>query len=104
VSGGGVPFILGQLPSGLQDVLLLLIIFAFFSCGTGIVRARGWVPEGKFRLGSPRAYFNLDWITLVVVFIVAIVGVIFFLIAHGGKELSEHLRDDAETPAALREH
>jgi hypothetical protein len=33
-------------------------------------------------------------------FIVAIVGVIFFVIAHGGKELSEHLRDDAETPAA----
>jgi hypothetical protein len=90
------------------------------------------VPEGKFRLGrwawpvtiaagvyllvmllnvvlptglsSPRAYFNLDWITLVVVFIVAIVGVIFFFIAHSGKELSEHLRDDAETPAALREH
>lgn len=229
VSGGGVPFILGQLPSGLQDVLLLLIIFAFFSCGTsvqgagsrlafsyardgalpaarwlanvsprfktpvnallggavvtvlfvllefaspsknvhilwftypantnvlvslvsfgvsgiylsflltvigaGIARARGWVPEGKFRLGrwawpvtivagvyllvmllnvvlptglsSPRAYFNLDWITLVVMFIVAIVGVIFFLIAHRGKELSEHLRDDAEKPAALREH
>jgi hypothetical protein len=37
-------------------------------------------------------------------FIVAIVGVIFFLIAHRGKELSEHLRDDAEKPAALREH
>ena len=34
--------------------------------------------------------------------IVAIVGVIFFLVAHRGKELSEHLRDDAETPAALR--
>ena len=34
VNGGGVPFILAQLPSGLQDLLLLLIIFAFFSCGT----------------------------------------------------------------------
>jgi amino acid transporter len=226
VSGGGVPFILGQLPSGLQDVLLLLIIFAFFSCGTsvqgagsrlafsyardgalpaskwishvsprfktpinallggavvtvlfvllefaspthdvhilwftypadtnvlvslvsfgvsgiylsflltvigaGIARMRGWVPEGKFRLGrwawpvtiiagvyllamllnvvlptglsSPRAYFNLDWITLVVMIIVAIVGVIFFLIAHRGRSLSEHLRDDLETPAAV---
>lgn len=229
VSGGGVPFILGQLPSGLQDVLLLLIIFAFFSCGSsvqgagsrlafsyardgalpaskwiahvsprfktpanallggavvtvlfvllefasptknvhilwftypantnvlvslvsfgvsgiylsflltvigaGIARLRGWVPEGKFRLGrwawpvtivagvyllvmllnvvlptglsSPRAYFNLDWITLVVMIVVAIVGVIFFLIAHRGRELSEHLRDDMEKPAALREH
>jgi hypothetical protein len=56
------------------------------------------------RLSSPRAHFNLDWITLVVMFVVAIVGVIFFLIAHSGTELSEHLRDDAEKPAALREH
>jgi amino acid transporter len=36
VTGGGVPFILGQLPSWLQDLLLLLIIFAFFSCGTSV--------------------------------------------------------------------
>ena len=36
-------------------------------------------------------------------FVVAIVGVIFFLIAHSGKELSAHLRDDAEKPAAVRE-
>ena len=36
VTGGGVPFILGELPSGLQDMLLLLIIFAFFSCGTSV--------------------------------------------------------------------
>jgi amino acid transporter len=226
VSGGGVPFILGELPSWLQDVLLLLIIYAFFSCGTSvqgagsrlafsyardgalpaskwisavnarfktpinallggavvtvlfvllefaspthdvkiwfitypantnvlvslvsfgvsgiylsflltvigamIARARGWIPEGKFRLGrwawpvmivggaylllmlinvilptglsSPRAYFNLDWITLLVMVVVAVVGVIFFLIAHSGRELSEHLRDDLETPAAV---
>ena len=46
VSGGGVPFILGQLPSGLQDVLLLLIIFAFFSCGTSVQGAGS-------RLASP---------------------------------------------------
>jgi amino acid transporter len=222
----GVPFILGQLPSGLQDVLLLLIIFAFFSCGTSVqgagsrlafsyardgalpaarwisavnarfktpvnallggavvtalfvllefaspthnikfgfitypantnvlvslvsfgvsgiylsflltvigamvARSRGWIPEGKFRLGkwawpvtivaalylllmlvnvvvptgltSPRAYFNLDWITLLVMFVVAVVGVIFFLIARSGREISKHMRDDAETPAAV---
>src|SRR6476646_6500142 len=36
VNGGGVPFILGALPSWLQDFLLLLIIFAFFSCGTSV--------------------------------------------------------------------
>ena len=228
VTGGGVPFILGELPSWLQDVLLLLIIFAFFSCGTSVqgagsrlafsyardgalpaarwistvnrrfktpvnallggavvtilfvllefaspthnvkiwfitypantnvlvslvsfavsgiylsflltvigaavARARGWVPAGKFQLRgwawpvtivaglylllmllnvvvptgltSPRAYFNLDWVTLLVMFVVAVAGVIFFLIAHRGKELNTHLRDDAETPGALRE-
>src|SRR5436853_2737411 len=36
VNGGGVPFILGGLSSGVQDFLLLLIIFAFFSCGTSV--------------------------------------------------------------------
>jgi len=225
----GVPYILGQLPSGLQDLLLLLIIFAFFSCGTSVqgagsrlafsyardgalpaakwissvsrrfktpanalvggavvtvlfvllefaspthnikfgfitypantnvlvslvsfgvsgiylsflmtvigamvARRRGWVPAGKFRLGrwawpvmivgavylalmlvnvvlptgltSPRAYFNLDWVTLLVMVVVAVVGVLFFLLAHGGRELSAHIRDDAEEPAAVARH
>jgi hypothetical protein len=36
VAGGGVPAILAQLSSGMQDFLLLLIIFAFFSCGSAI--------------------------------------------------------------------
>jgi amino acid transporter len=36
VDGGGVPFILGQLPEWVQDFTLLLIIFAFFSCGTSV--------------------------------------------------------------------
>jgi amino acid transporter len=219
---GGIPYILGQLPSGLQDVLLLLIIFAFFSCGTSvqgagsrlafsyardgalpaskwisaisprfktpvnalfggalvtvlfvglefaspshnvkilfftypantsvlyslvsfgvsgiylsflltiigylIARARGWTPAGRFRLGrwawpvgivaglylalmlvnvvaptglsSPRALFNIDWITLVVMIVVAIVGVIIFLAAHRGKEINEHLIDTDAT-------
>jgi amino acid transporter len=223
-NGGGVASILAQLPSGLQDFLLLLIIFAFFSCGTSvqgagsrlmfsyardgalpraawisrvharfktpvnallsgavvtalfillefaspthdikigfitypantnvlvslisfgvsgiylsflltvvgviIARVRGWIPAGKFRLGkwawpvtivagvyllamlinvvaptglsSPRTFFNLDWITLLVVFVVAVVGVIFFLIARGGKEIGAHLRDDLEEAA-----
>jgi hypothetical protein len=52
-------------------------------------------------LSSPRGYFNLDWITLVVMVIVLIVGVIIFLLARGGRELDQHLRDDAEKPAAL---
>jgi amino acid transporter len=218
---GGIPYILSQLPSGLQDFLLLLIIFAFFSCGTSvqgagsrlmfsyardgalpraswistvharfktpvnallagavvtllfillvfpnpshnikigfitypantnvllalisfgvsgiylsflltvigaiIARTRGWIPAGKFRLGkwawpvlivaalyllamlvnvvaptglsSPRGAFNYDWITLVVMFVVAVVGIIVFFLAHGGKEIGAHMRDDVE--------
>ena len=61
VDGGGVPFILGQLSSGLQDFLLLLIIFAFFSCGTpSRARAAGWrsptraTARSRGRGGSPR--------------------------------------------------
>jgi amino acid transporter len=226
LNGGGIPYILGQLPSGLQDFLLLLIVFAFFSCGTSIqgagsrlmfsyardgalpasswvasvhkrfktpvhallagavvtalfvllefispthnvkigfitypantnvlvslisfgvsgiylsflltvigvivARARGWIPAGKFRLGrwawpvtalagayllamfvnvvaptglsSPRSYFNLDWITLLVMFVVFVVGVIFFLAAHRGRSLGAHMRDDAPAASAV---
>ncbi|PWU49043.1 amino acid permease-associated protein [Micromonospora globispora] len=227
VKGGGVPFILGQLGSGLQDFLLILIIFAFFSCGTSVqgagsrlafsyardgalpgsawvarvnsrfktptnallagaavtvlfvllvfyspdhdiklgfitypaninalvslvsfgvsgiylsflltaiasvlARARGWVPEGRFRLGrwgwtvsviavvylglmllnvvaptglaSPRGYFNLDWITLLVMAVVALVGAIYFVIARPDRGVGRHLHDELEPTAAER--
>jgi amino acid transporter len=224
---GGVPYILAQLPSWLQDTALLLLVFAFFSCGTsiqgagsrlmfsyardgalpaakwissvhakfktpvnallsgavvtllfvllefaspthdvkilwftypanvnalvslvsfgtsgiylsffltvlgaGIARARGWIPEGKFQLGrwawpviivgglyllvmfinmvaptgltSPRGSFNLDWITLLVMVVVFIVGVIVYFLSRGGKEIDEHMRDDLEKPAGVK--
>jgi amino acid transporter len=227
VKGGGVPFILGQLPSGLQDFLLLLIIFAFFSCGTSVqgagsrlafsfardgalpasawvakvhqrfrtpinallagavitalfallvyaspghdikigfitypaktnalvslvsfgvsgiylsflltviasivARTRGWVPEGAFRLGrwgrpvcvialaylglmlinvvaptgltSPRGFFNLDWITLTVMVIVALVGTVLFLIGRPDRQVGRHVHDQAEPTGAER--
>jgi amino acid transporter len=226
ISSGGIPYILGQLPNGLQDALLVLIIFAFFSCGTSvqgagsrlafsyardgalpsshwisavserfktpanalfggalitvvfiglefaspthdvkiwfitypantnvlvslvsfgvsgiylsflltvigviIARARGWVPAGKFTLGrwawpvsvlaviylglmlanvvaptglsSGRAYFNIDWITLLVMAIVAVVGVIVFLAAHRGRQIDAHLTD-TQSPGQAR--
>ena len=204
---GGIPVILGELPVWLQDVFLLLVCIAFFSCGTAvqgagsrllfsyardrqlpasgwirrvsprfstpvnalliagivpvlftllvnvnpaknvhilwfvypaginaltalvsfgvsgiylsflltvigsmIARARGWKPDGPFRLGrwawpvsvlaalyllamlidivlpsglgSPRGtLFNFDWITLVVVLVLAIIGAVYFFIA-----------------------
>src|SRR4051794_31876008 len=227
VKGGGVPFILGQLSEGMQDFLLCLIIFAFFSCGTSIqgagsrlafsfardgalpasgwlskiharfrtpvhallagavvtvlfvllvfpspkhdvdilfitypanvnglvslvsfgvsgiylsfllaviaaivAHARGWVPEGAFKLGrwtwpvlivaagylglmliniiaptgltSPRAIFNIDWITGTVMFVVAVVGVVLFLITRPDRTVRGHLHDELEpTPAEL---
>ncbi|MGZ4436564.1 MAG: APC family permease [Nocardioidaceae bacterium] len=226
--GGGIPFILAELPSWLQDVLLLTIVFAFFSCGTSVqgagsrlafsyardgalpgsgwlarvhhrfrtptnaliggalvtvvfvllvffspskdvkigfitypaninalvalvsfavsgiylsflltvigamvARARGWIPEGRFRLGrwgwpvciagaaylalmlvdvvaptglaSPRAYFNLDWITLVVMVLVALVGAVLFLIRRPDRNVVRHLHDEAEPTGAERQ-
>ncbi|MEA2496266.1 MAG: hypothetical protein QOJ29_4177 [Thermoleophilaceae bacterium] len=220
VKGGGVPFILGQLSEGMQDFLLCMIIFAFFSCGTSIqgaasrlmfsfardgalpasswvsrihdrfrtpvnallvgtvitllfvllvflspdhnvkilfitypanvnvlvslvsfgvsgiylafllaviasivAHARGWVPEGAFTLGrwtwavlilaagylglmfinvvlptgldSPRAIFNLDWITLAVMFLIAVIGAAYFFLARPDRAVSSHLHDDA---------
>ena len=225
--GGGVPAILGQLSSGMQDFLLVLIIFAFFSCGTSvqgagsrlafsfgrdgalpgsgllsrvhpkfrtpvnallvgalvsvlfvilvyyqpsknvhvwfitypanttalyslvsfgvsgiylsfllavlaaiIARSRGWIPEGAFRLGrwgwtvtiiaaaylglmllnvvvptglsSGRGLFNLDWITLSVMVIIAVVGAVYFLIARPDRKLSAHLHDTLEPTGAER--
>src|SRR3954464_3867876 len=225
IKGGGVPFILGQLSEGMQDFLLCLIIFAFFSCGTSIqgagsrlafsfardgalpasgwlskvhdrfktpvnalvsgalvtvlfvllvfpsptknvdilfitypantnvlvslvsfavsgiylsfllaviaaivAHARGWRPEGAFRLGrwtwpvliiaggylglmlvnvvaptglsSPRALFNLDWITASVMFVVAVVGGLYFIIARPDKRVGTHLHDDLEPTGA----
>jgi amino acid transporter len=225
--GGGVPAILAQLSSGMQDFLLLLIIFAFFSCGSAvqgagsrlafsfgrdgalpgsgwlskvhskfltpvnalitgalvsvlfvflvyyqpkhnvdlgfitypanttalyslvsfgvsgiylsfllavlasiIARTRGWVPEGAFKLGkwgwtvciiaalylglmlinvvfpsglsSGRALFNLDWITLLVMVIIAVVGGLYFLIARPDRKVGQHVHDALEPAGAER--
>lgn len=227
VAGGGVPFILSQLPGGLQDFLLLMIIFAFFSCGTSVQgagsrlafsygrdgglpaskwisqvsprfktpvnallggavvtvlfallvyatpandikigfitypahvnalvslvsfgvsgiylsffltviaaivgRQRGWIAEGKFQLGrwawpvyiiaaaylglmflnvvaptgltSPRGYFNLDWITLLVIVIIAVVGLVYLAVARPDKRVKQHLHDALEATGAER--
>ena len=61
-NGGGVASILAQLPSGLQDFLLLLIIFAFFSCGTSVQGAGSRLMFSYARDGAlPRA----KWISTV---------------------------------------
>ena len=39
IQGGGIPYILSSLPSGLQEAMLGLIIIAFFSCGSAVQAA-----------------------------------------------------------------
>jgi amino acid transporter len=227
VQGGGIPYILINLPAGLQEAILGLIVIAFFSCGSAvqaagsrlafsyardgalpgstwisavserfktpanalfagalitvvfvgfefaspthdvkilfftypantnvlmslvsfgisgiylsflltvigsmIARRRGWVPAGRFRLGrwawpvsvtavvylglmlanvvaptglgSARSYFNYDWVALLVMVVVAVLGVIVFFAAHRGRQIGEHMIDN-EAPVAAAE-
>src|SRR5512132_2158477 len=60
--GGGVPFILSQLSSGMQDFLLVLIIFAFFSCGTSI---QGAGSRLAFSYGRDGALPASSWLSKV---------------------------------------
>ena len=56
------------------------------------------LPTG---LRSARAYFNYDWITLLVMAIVAVAGVIVFFAAHRGREIDAHLTDTRVPAPAL---
>ncbi|MHB8188633.1 MAG: APC family permease [Dermatophilaceae bacterium] len=112
--------------SGIYLSFLLTVI------GSMIARARGWEPEGLFRLArwawpvsilaagylalmliniiaptglkSPRgALFNLDWITLVVMLGIVLVGAVYFFLARPDRRLSVHLSTKMEPTAADRE-
>jgi hypothetical protein len=51
-------------------------------------------------LTSPRAIFNLDWITLTVMFVIAVVGAAYFLIGRPDRKVGGHTHDQVEpTPA-----
>ena len=52
VAAGGAGVILATLPSGIQDVFLLMIIIAFFSCGTAVQGAGARVAFGLARDGG----------------------------------------------------
>jgi amino acid transporter len=113
--------------SGIYLSFLLTVI------GAIVARSRGWVPEGPFRLGrlawattiggavylglmllnvvaptgltSPRgALFNLDWVTITVMFLIAVVGLIAFLVARPEQTVAAHLHDDLEATGAERSH
>ena len=100
--------------SGIYLSFLLAVIASI------VARARGWVPEGSFRLGrwgwpvsivalaylglmfinvafpsgldSGRALLNLDWITLAVIAVIAIVGAIYFVIGRPDRALGANTR------------
>jgi amino acid transporter len=111
--------------SGIYLSFLLTVVAAY------VARRRGWVPEGRFTLGrwgepvtwvamlylglmlinvvlptglsSPRAYFNLDWITLVVMFVIAALGAAYFFAARPDRGVRRHLHDDLEPTGAERD-
>jgi hypothetical protein len=57
------------------------------------------LPSG---LASPRGYFKLDWITLLVMVGVTVVGVLVFVLAHPDRYVRRHLVDTAEPSGAER--
>ena len=95
--------------SGIYLSFLLTVIAAI------VARRRGWVPEGSFQLGrwgwtvsivaalylglmllnvvvptgltSGRGLFNLDWITLVVMVVIAVIGALYFVFARPDRKL-----------------
>ena len=112
--------------SGIYLSFLLTVI------GSMIARSRGWVPEGAFRLGrwawlvsvlaagylgfmlvnvlaptglgSPRgALFNLDWITLVVMLVIVIVGAVLLPSRPTGSA-SAHTGRPRRSPLARTEN
>jgi amino acid transporter len=111
--------------SGIYLSFLLTVI------GAIVARSRGWQAEGPFKLGrwgwpvtliaagylgimfinvvaptgldSPRgALFNLDWVTLAVMFVIAVVGLLAFVIAKPWQAIARHVHDDLEPTGAER--
>ncbi|MDP9028182.1 MAG: APC family permease, partial [Actinomycetota bacterium] len=101
----------------------IYLSFLLTVIGSMIARARGWRPAGAFRLGrwgwpvsivaaiylavmlidiviptgltSPRgALFNLDWITLVVMVVLLLIGGVYFVIARPDRRHPEQTQPD----------
>ena len=111
--------------SGIYLSFLLTVI------GAIVARSRGWQAEGPFTLGrwawpvtliaagylgimfinvvaptgltSPRgALFNLDWVTLFVMFVIALVGLLAYVVAKPWEAIGRHVHDDLEATGAER--
>ena len=46
--------------------------------------------------------FNIDWITLMVMIVIALVGAAFFLIVRPDRGVRQHLHDDLEPSGSER--
>jgi len=55
-------------------------------------------------LSSPRAYFNLDWITLTVMVVIALAGALYFVIGRPDRGVAGHVHDELEATGAERAH
>jgi amino acid transporter len=111
--------------SGIYLAFLLTVI------ASGIARARGWVPQGQFRLGrwgwpviviggvyllamfvnivypsgltSPRgSLYNYDWITLAVMAVILLLGLLVFVLVRPGRTIGGHVHDQLELTGAER--
>jgi len=106
------------------------ILFVLLTVIAAIVAwSRRWTPEGVFQLGrwgwtvsivaalylglllnvvvptgltSGRGLFNLDWITLLVMVVIAVIGALYFVFARPDRNLQEHLHDALEPTGAER--
>ncbi|GAA4612499.1 amino acid permease [Actinoallomurus liliacearum] len=114
-----------ELPAGVNALTLLVsfgvsgiyLSFLLTVVGSIIARARGWQPAGTFRLGrwgwpvsilaaaylalmlvnivwpsglsSPRgSLFNFDWITLMVIVVLLVIGAVYFVLARPYQRLA----------------
>src|SRR5262249_5733985 len=108
----------------------IYLSFLLTVIGVIIARARGWVPEGRFRLGkggwpvtiiavlylgamivnvvypsgitSPREFFNYDWITLSGICVSAVIRRLYLFIGRHDRNVEKHLHDPLEPTGAER--
>ena len=108
--------------SGIYLSFFLTVLGAF------IARLRGWQPSGSFRLGkwgvpvtvtgmayllvmlvnivwpsslaSGRALFNYGWITLLVMFIIVAIGVLYETIVRPDRRIAQHRVEETVTPVS----
>jgi len=124
---GGVNALVALVSFGVSGIYLSFLLTVIAAL---VARARGWIPEGRFTLGSwgvpvtvsaivylglmlinvvlpsglssPRGLFNIDWITLVVMFVIAVVGAAYFFAARPDRGVRHHLHDDLEPTGSER--